>query len=829
MDLRLQLLDALDQLATDGTLNATTAMALVTASLLDEDAAGAPPYANRTASPSPSPSCPAELLGPTSAFAFQGVATLRSLRLRALKGEYQLQLSVVSTRSLGGDVDPLSVRVTVPPCRVGQVPQDGGYLCDDCGPLTFSLWQDEEPLVGCAYPSAVDCQPCPLNAECPGGAVLVPAQGAWHSAANSSNAILCPNGEACRADDDEAQEALISCQQWWYGRPVGFNYSAFAESILANDSRPFPEAPGALPDGGYNASDPALCALWGLPADHPAAYMAKQCGEGYGGNLCATCTTVDGVSYATDGDFGCSPCYSRAASIAISAVSFAANVLASASTVLLTFIADYTEEEEMAVGDMVKVIIVHFQYFVIILRLNIEWPNPLVRLGNAFGALTGSFVQVYSPSCWLGLGATPAQKAAADVSYALISPLAVIATSVLCWLARYLLWNGAKRVPVQAALEIFGCYFLDTGEGPWPEFQQAAWRRGYWTRNMNQECYSGEHARLWVPIGAVCIVVVCIGIPLASFLIMFVNRQTLQSVDVVQTYGFLYRRYNDGLYYWQSITQVQTLLLVVVDVFGRVLPVYQKAVLLQMMLVLTMSMNAFMEPSKFPRLEALEFVSLAVLSLTISLGLFFVPQLGHVNPVGQSARTAIMVLIMAINLAAVLYMVYVIVQESRDDIAERLGAADQGVRRARSVVRRRVAALGRRLAEAGRRRRRREAGGGGSRRGSGRLNEEKEEEEEEGEKEGQRHEGGEVQPAQAPASACPSEPPSRVSPLPSPLPSVTAAAASASIARASPSLSAHVSRLSYEQQQQQQQQQQQSREHSATSAASVRLQVGGRS
>ncbi len=58
---------------------------------------------------------------------------------------------------------------------------------------------------GGADDAAATCKPCPPDADCPGGAVLVPRPGGWHSAANSTFVVLCPNGEACRADDDEAQ------------------------------------------------------------------------------------------------------------------------------------------------------------------------------------------------------------------------------------------------------------------------------------------------------------------------------------------------------------------------------------------------------------------------------------------------------------------------------------------------------------------------------------------------------------------------------------------------------------------------------------------------
>lgn len=35
--------------------------------------------------------------------------------------------------------------------------------------------------------------------------MVVPQQGSWHSAANSSFMNGCPNPQACRDDDDEAQ------------------------------------------------------------------------------------------------------------------------------------------------------------------------------------------------------------------------------------------------------------------------------------------------------------------------------------------------------------------------------------------------------------------------------------------------------------------------------------------------------------------------------------------------------------------------------------------------------------------------------------------------
>lgn len=78
-------------------------------------------------------------------------------------------------------------------------------------PIRRRLWPQDV--------ATVTCQPCPLNSECPGGAVLLPVLGFWHSAANSSMLLECPNQEACRGNgedsDAEAQVCASTCLLAW--------------------------------------------------------------------------------------------------------------------------------------------------------------------------------------------------------------------------------------------------------------------------------------------------------------------------------------------------------------------------------------------------------------------------------------------------------------------------------------------------------------------------------------------------------------------------------------------------------------------------------------
>jgi hypothetical protein len=72
---------------------------------------------------------------------------------------------------------------------------------------------------------------------------------------------------------------------------------------------------------------------------------------------------------------------------------------------------------------------------------------------------------------------------------------------------------------------------------------KATWLYGYWTRDMQMECYSGTHLRVYVPIGAVAVVVFCLLPPLTSFLFVWRMHDRLNEVHIRKVYGFLYKRY----------------------------------------------------------------------------------------------------------------------------------------------------------------------------------------------------------------------------------------------------------------------------------------------
>ncbi|GIL87669.1 hypothetical protein Vretifemale_15684, partial [Volvox reticuliferus] len=199
----------------------------------------------------------------------------------------------------------------------------------------------------------------------------------------------------------------------------------------------------------------------------------------------------------------------------------------------------------------------------------------------------------------------------------------------------------------QISLSIFSCYKLDPGTGMFKENQQATWPHGYWVRNMEQECYSGVHKRVYVPIGIAAVLLFCFCPPIIYLILTTMCRRKPNDPRMRIQYGFLYQQYKPEFFWWASMRQLQVLALVAVEVFGRGLPVQQQALMLLSVLIVIAAINTSSSPERFHELLILEFLSMCVLSLTLTLGLYFVGD--REEQLSTTASTAVGAIILAMN------------------------------------------------------------------------------------------------------------------------------------------------------------------------------------
>ncbi len=331
-------------------------------------------------------------------------------------------------------VASLAISVELLPCAVGEALEpsaaagQGGLAswtsCQPCGQDQLGLWRDTRPRLQVRGPfgnsSSVDelqsdmaristqlldrerdaavCRVCPPLAQCPGGAVVVPQPGWWHSAANSTAVHRCPYAPACgrgSTDDqfslwqhllgqrthgqlaseppnatdtmargsavgaDARSSALAWCQGDWYGsgwHPGAAVVAAAVKGGLLPGVSAATEVCGRLgcETAQQQASGTAVvppCLLWYdeslTPGLDPAAFAALsyaqlQCAPSYTGNLCAACQP----GYYSGSRFQCSGCPSVFRAACLGLLAFLGGLVVVLVTAYATLLVDYTSETE---------------------------------------------------------------------------------------------------------------------------------------------------------------------------------------------------------------------------------------------------------------------------------------------------------------------------------------------------------------------------------------------------------------------------------------------------------------------------------------------------
>ncbi|KXZ50639.1 hypothetical protein GPECTOR_15g323 [Gonium pectorale] len=478
-----------------------------------------------------------------------GYAILRRMVARGWPGNYSLRFIFSGEDTLGVQVAPLEVPVKLHLCAVGETldltvadkeSHASWTACKACPTNEYGLWNDSRPsldsgtfnngsylnvlqLMGNLTERVIKeelagCQACPQHAECPGGAVVVPKPGYWHSAPNSTLMHSCPNQLACGRDVRSFWQAnttavynsrrsahLIACQQEWYksdppGSTVLLEWAKLNNITVSSEDEviddyfypPMPPAPPIPPppppinymDERTNVSE--ICLLWNdlwagnMSLDDPNSYMQQQCAPGYTGNLCAAC--VEG--FYIDSEFNCKLCPSIARTVGLGILSFFSNILLVLFTAITNFAEGFDDDKPAAdekgaaskgtidevpsvvkgvpaaparkasnveLGDVVKVIVLHLQYLVIVTRLNVDYPNIIVRCQAVFSTVTGAenYI-VYSPSCVLP-NRDSAGQAEVQLLAGILTPCAVVIASMVVWAIRYAIRHPPKVSPLKVA------------------------------------------------------------------------------------------------------------------------------------------------------------------------------------------------------------------------------------------------------------------------------------------------------------------------------------------------------------------------------------------
>jgi hypothetical protein len=377
-------------------------------------------------------------------------------------------------------------------------------------------------------------------------------------------------------------------------------------------------------------------------------------------------------------------------------------------------------------SDFLKVLVQYLQYLVIV--GSVSWPRPdfLRQLFNlssvVFGAASG---QVLSLDCWLRwVSGYASNMVRISVPLAIqrqlvyvVAPFAVflavlsveaMASVLQKWWRKCgeqcIAGHSRRRRPAAAAaaapllvvqmlpvtalvvaffaypsllrasFTMFACLPIDTPLGADRDASIPAAAKfldhpqGYWIADITQKCFEGWHLGWVLGLGVPAVLVLCVGVPVALFVLLKINRSKAQQESFRIHFGFLYRNYRPQLMWWEAVWAVQTILLCLIGSFHFTLQAYYSVLLLMLVFLMSAALQAMYRPYAHEKLHLMHVTSTSCLLLTCQGALVMFP----VDAVAASIspmHTAVAVLLLAMNVGFILLCLYTIAASARGRIA----------------------------------------------------------------------------------------------------------------------------------------------------------------
>jgi hypothetical protein len=215
---------------------------------------------------------------------------------------------------------------------------------------------------------------------------------------------------------------------------------------------------------------------------------------------------------------------------------------------------------------------------------------------------------------------------------------------------------------VKAALTFFACLRIDDASGPYPAYALASHPSGYWTADIQQECFAGVHRTWALALGVPAVLLFCVGLPVGMFVFLWVNRFKVDDPEYRKYFGFVYRNYTVSKCWWEAVWATQTVLLTAVAVFHFTLTAYNALLLLGLLLLASTVLQTVAKPYALHQLHRLHMASTLCLILNVWCALAFFscagPQATRAPSCFPNWNTAVGVIMVVVNIGFVVWCLY---------------------------------------------------------------------------------------------------------------------------------------------------------------------------
>lgn len=137
-------------------------------------------------------------------------------------------------------------------------------------------------------------------------------------------------------------------------------------------------------------------------------------------------------------------------------------------------------------------------------------------------------------------------------------------------------------------------------------------------------CWEGLHPTITLGVALPCFIAWGLGIPAGVLVLMFRDREKLDTLAVKEKFGFLYNGYKRSSFFWEIIIMYRKILMIAIAIFMNRIGIIVQALVLLIFLVGFLQLNNMRRPFASRTLNDIEDLSLMTGIVTIYCGIFFI-------------------------------------------------------------------------------------------------------------------------------------------------------------------------------------------------------------
>lgn len=470
------------------------------------------------------------------------------------------------------------------PCQVGEHGASG--ICQCCGAYTYDIEGGDSP-----------CKRCPDRAFCPGGSLILPEEGHWHSHPKSAQVHPCPIFTSC------------------------------AENGTCKEGHTGPLCGACVLEEGYGMTMPLQCRKCLPPARQLGTYLAIV----FVTVLFVAVTVRFTWQDNKENDNSLRP--SDLVKVLVSYLQYM--VIISTISVpwpafLVTLYASATVVFGAASGQALSLdcLLQHYGVgkYVLPIAIQRQLVYFLAAVGNYVSVALLLYAGHLAKRAWHAISTRGAgASAVSGSSKPFDGTKLLVAIPVVLFFAYPTL--------CKAALTFFACLRIDDANvQPHPEFSLFNHTKGYFVGgDIQQECWIGWHRSWALGLGVPSVLLFCVCVPLGMFFFLWANKGRVADPDFRKYFGFLYRNYTTStgttttnrMVWFESVWAIQTVLMTAVSVFHFTLQAYNALLLLGLVLLVSAVVQVVAKPYAQHRLHRLHLASTLCLILNVWCALAF--------------------------------------------------------------------------------------------------------------------------------------------------------------------------------------------------------------